>query len=419
MRILRLNDWTGPPGGAESYVTAVARSLEEAGHPQRTISLTDAPSVSEYRAERWERIVPLRPMGPRRLAEDLGAEPREFGRVVEAIDEFRPEIVHLHHYDSWFVPFARLLRASKVPLVMTAHDAKLVCPIGTLVLPDGSLCTGRILPRCQFTGCAVGLGLGYKLTQDRFFRTYVAPRVRLYLAPSRAAGEFLERHRLSPVQVLPPFIEVPPAVESSPPPLPEGPPTLGFLGRLETYKGPFTLLEAFLRARERVPGLRLILAGRGPAEARLREEVRRHGREVEAAVELPGWVSGAAKETFFSRIHVLAVPSEGYENFGLIGLEAFVRGRPALGSRLGGIPDWLEHEGQGLLLPPGDVRAWTEGLVAAFSDRARLARWGEAARRRYHERFRPEVHLRELLAAYERVLSGQGPTQGPAPVGPA
>lgn len=412
MRVLRINDWTGPPGGTEAYVASVGRALEERGHPQRTLSITDAPSVSEYRPQSWEEVLPLRRMGPRRLAEDLGRRPPGFDRLQAALEEFRPDLIHVHHFDSWFVPIARLLSSASVPIVLTAHDAKLVCPIATLVLPDGTLCEGGILPRCQFTGCEVGFGLPYKLEQDRVFRRSVAPKVRLFLAPSRAAAGFLERHQFRPVQVLPPFIEVPDEVDAHPPAWATGPPTLGFLGRLEAYKGPELLLRAFARAREQVPGLRLVLAGRGPLEPRLRELARSLGPEVEKNVEMPGWVAGAAKEAFFAALHLLAVPSEGYENFGLIGLEAFVRGRPVLGSRLGGIPDWLQDGTTGRLLPPGDLEAWTQAIVEAFQRPEELQRWGEAGRARYRESFQPATHVEGLLRAYRSVLDGAGRPAG-------
>ncbi|MDE1819675.1 MAG: glycosyltransferase family 4 protein [Euryarchaeota archaeon] len=408
MRVLRINDWTGPPGGTESYLRSVGRALEAEGHPQKTVSITDAPSVSEYRPEPWEEVLPLARMGPGRLAEDLGAEPPGLLRLRRVVEEFHPDLVHVHHFDSWFVPLARLLSKLSVPTVLTAHDAKLVCPIATLVLPDGRLCEGRILPRCQFTGCHVGLGIPYKLAQDRVFRRRVAPRVKLFIAPSRAAAQFLERHGFGPTQVLAPFIDAPSSVETAPPALPNGEPTIGFLGRLETYKGPFSLLEAFAKARARVPGLRLILAGRGSAEPALRARARALGPETAQAVEFPGWVNGEEKERFFRRIHLLAVPSDGYENFGLVGLEAFVRGRPALGSHLGGIPDWLEDGKQGRLLPPGDVAAWSEAIVESFADRKRMEEWGRRGRERYVALFRPAAHVRGLLDAYHRVLDGPG-----------
>jgi len=102
------------------------------------------------------------------------------------------------------------------------------------------------------------------------------------------------------------------------------------------------------------------------------------------------------------------VPSEGHENFGLIGLEAMARGRPCIGSKLGGIPDWLEDGAFGLLLPPRDPDAWAAGIVASFEDMSKLNRWGEAARKRYRERFHPSIHVASLLALYGEVLQKAG-----------
>jgi glycosyltransferase involved in cell wall biosynthesis len=404
MRVLRLNDWTGPPGGAEAYIRSVGSALEAEGHPQHLLSLTNAPATV-HRPEPWEEVFPIEPLGAKRVFEDLTDSPRLEQVLDTAWRSFHPDLLHLHHFDSQFATVARWLSRVPTPLVMTAHDAKLVCPIGTLTLPDGSTCEGRILPRCQFTGCEVGWGLPYKLAQDRVFRTTVLPRVRLFLAPSRAAQGILERNGLGPVRVLPPFIEESPGALDRSAPLPAGPPVIGFLGRFEPYKGASVLLEAFHTFRETYPGARLLLCGRGPEEPHLRQQVERLG--LGEAVEFPGWVEGERKEEFFRRIHLLAVPSMGYENFGLIGLEAMMRGRPALGSRLGGIPDWLQDGENGRLVPPGQVDAWSKALEEAFGSPETLARWGERARELYWDRFRPERHVREIVEIYSEVLAGR------------
>lgn len=406
MRVLRINDWTGPPGGTEAYLTAVGRALEGLGHPQKLVSITDAAEVAKYEPQLWEEVLPLGPMGARRLTQDLGRAPKVFDRLDKIVQEFRPDLIHLHHFDSLFTPMASFLRRQRVPLVMTAHDAKLVCPIATLVLPDGKLCEGGILPRCQLTGCAVGWGLPYKLEQDRVFRKKVAPRIQLFLAPSTAAAAFLDRHGFRPTRVLPPFIEVPVSVENAPLPPASGPPTVGLLGRIETYKGGAALLSAVAEARRTLPDLHLVVAGRGPALEDWKAKARGLGLVEGQDVEFPGWVEGGAKEQFFQRLHLLAVPSEGYENFGLVGLEALARGRACLGSRLGGIPDWLEDGKVGRLLPAGDVPTWARALVDAFADRHRLHAWGVAARERY-ALFEPARHIQGLLKAYADVLAGR------------
>jgi glycosyltransferase involved in cell wall biosynthesis len=232
MRVLRINDWTGPPGGTEIYISAVSGALQALGHPQKVVSITDASDVANYKPDPWEEVLSLRQMGIRRLIEDMTDAPAVTRRLGAILDEFKPDIVHLHHFDSLFTPVANFLSRCKVPVIMTVHDAKLVCPIATLVLPDGSTCEGGILPRCQFTGCEVGFGLPYKLEQDRVFRRMVAPHISMFIAPSYSAAAFLDRHGFGPLKVMPSFADIPEDVVANPPPLPTSPPTVGYLGRL-------------------------------------------------------------------------------------------------------------------------------------------------------------------------------------------
>ena len=409
MRILRINDYMGTPGGTESYIEAVSARLTALGHPQRLLTISDVEEHLAYRRMPGEEVFPLRALGVRRVLEDLVDLPPLRERLAQIVSEFRPDLIHLHHFDSLFTPLARFLRDVAVPIVITAHDAKLVCPIATLVLPDGRLCEGGILPRCQFTGCAVGFGLPYKLEQVRIFRDMVMPRISLYLAPSQAARAFLERHGMRPTRVLAPIVEIPAAVLEQPPrPISSGP-VVGFLGRIEAYKGVMTLVEAWPKVRAALPGARLVFAGRGPLEAALRQ--RAADLHLEGAVQFRGWVDGPAKEAFFEEIQLLAVPSEGYENFGLIGLEAMARGRGVLGSRLGGIPDWLIDGEVGRLLAPGDREVWAQALVEALRSPEQVARWGAQARRRYLDHYPPQVHVVGLLDAYQSVLSAPGPNR--------
>jgi glycosyltransferase involved in cell wall biosynthesis len=157
----------------------------------------------------------------------------------------------------------------------------------------------------------------------------------------------------------------------------------------------------------------VIIAGRGPYEETLRQQAHDLNLDSDGTAEFPGWVDGKAKEEFFARIHLLAVPSEGYENFGLIGLEAAARGRPALGSKLGGIPDWIDDGVSGLLLPPHDVNAWAAAIVTAFKDKSRIGHWAEGARKRYLERFQPSIHVANLLAVYQEVLQKSQKAKNP------
>ena len=82
----------------------------------------------------------------------------------------------------------------------------------------------------------------------------------------------------------------------------------------------------------------------------------------------------------FAEAAVVAVPSLWPEPFGLVGIEGFAAGRPAVGSATGGIPEWLEHGVSGLTVPAGKVRPLADALGQLLDDEPRRRAMGEAGR---------------------------------------
>ena len=404
MRVLRVDSWEGRPGGGQDYIRAVADELHARGHEQRLVNLVREVPGAPRPDERY-----VRTSGSTlaRAAEDLTVHGAVAVALEENVREFRPDLVHLHRFDAAFTTIAGWVARLEVPVVFTSHDAELVCPISTLILPDGRVCEGGVRPRCQFTGCDVGWGAPLNVWQRQIFDRWVAPKVQAFLSPNRSLAGYLDRHWYRPSVHLPPFARIPGAVRAAAPPYPSSsaPPVVGFMGRLEPYKGVADLLEAFVRVRARLPGARLDLAGDGPSRSSFEAQALRLG--VADAVTWRGDLRGEAKDEWFATIRVLAVPSRGWENFGLVALEALTRGRPVVASDFGGLPDVVEEGASGHLVPVAAPGALATALLDLLEDPERAARWGAEGRARALERFTPEIHVDRLLAVYRAVLDGR------------
>lgn len=147
------------------------------------------------------------------------------------------------------------------------------------------------------------------------------------------------------------------------------------VGRLDKQKGFDLLLEAFAMARVRAPGLRLTIFGEGPERASL--EAQASSLHIGDAVSLPGitgtpgaWRSGAD-------ILVLSSRFEGFPN---VLAEALAAGIPSIAFDC----DWgpreiITHRDNGLLVPPGDVAALSDGLVELTADERLRRRISEKA----------------------------------------
>ena len=161
-----------------------------------------------------------------------------------------------------------------------------------------------------------------------------------------------------PVESFPAYIDLGAFTGRPPAPLPRTP-TLVFVGMLERSKGVEALADAWRYVAGRVPEARLVVVGRGALRDvvdRLRDD---YPGRVEHVEELPP--QGVAERMDDAMCLVLPSRSEG---LGRVILEAFARGRAVVATRVGGIPDLVEDDVNGLLVENGDVAGLADALHA-------------------------------------------------------
>jgi glycosyltransferase involved in cell wall biosynthesis len=184
------------------------------------------------------------------------------------------------------------------------------------------------------------------------------------------------------------------AAGPDPPPLP-APTRLAAVGRLIPIKGLDVLMQAFAAARAQVPELTLEVAGDGPLAADLR-------RGAPDGVTFLGRVSPVAE--VYERNAVVVVPSRG-EGFGMVALEAAERGRAAIVSRVGGLPEIVSDGETGVVVPPEDADALAAAIVALASDPDRVRSYGSAARARALGSFSEDAAADGVDAVYRHLAS--------------
>ena len=178
---------------------------------------------------------------------------------------------------------------------------------------------------------------------------------------------------LEPADEFPAYMDFDSFLQEPVRPLPERPQAL-FVGVLERYKNVDGLAEAWRRAAPRAPEARLRLVGSGT----LRPVVERLVAELPEQTEWSPRLTQAAVSRALDESTLLVLPSRS-EGMGRVVVEAFCRARPVVGSGVGGIPDLVEDNVNGVLVPLGDVDALAGALVRVLSDRELAERLGRAA----------------------------------------
>ncbi|MDA4126128.1 MAG: glycosyltransferase family 4 protein [Thaumarchaeota archaeon] len=174
-----------------------------------------------------------------------------------------------------------------------------------------------------------------------------------------------------------------------------------YVGRLAPKKGVHHLLGAFSILSERLPGLFLVVCGRGEMEGELRSLAQKLA--LNSKVTFAGVVPQNDLPLYYSIADVVAVPSV-YEPMGIVPLEAMSVGRPVVASRTGGLPELIEDMKTGLLTPPGDVPALAEALRSLCEDDELAESLGNRGRQAVLEKFTWSRSASATLSAYEAAL---------------
>jgi len=379
MKVLLVNKFYRPAGGAERYVALWSRLLRERGHQVIPFAMRDRRNwPTPYSAYFVHRVDFDRPASAR-------ARLRAAGRAVYSLEaaqrisalvrRTRPDVAHVHSYCYQLTgSVLAALRRAHVPVVQTAHEYKHACPNQRLYNQrTNRLCEacagGRwwapLFQRC-IKGSLAASGVGcVEQVADRL--TGLSRRgIGHVIAPS----DFLRRTLIAfgwpgrQISHVPNFVPLDDYDPSHP-----CDPYLLFLGRLVRHKGIRTLLDDA------------------------------SGGRIAAA----GFVTGRLLQRLIERCLAVVVPSEWYENCPYAVLEAMAAGRAVVGARIGGIPELVQDGRTGLLFAPGDRDALLECLRRLWEDRRGAASMGREGRRIAEARYGPEDHYRAVLQRFRGV----------------
>ena len=361
-------------GGAELIVSYLCEELAARGHRVTMVS-TCGPEMEPYPVEHrngvesirffptnvyWNFARGLKPRdeaGQSRLTTAAAklrtarfhlkdAWNRDAGRRLAAIfDEAMPDLLHTHLLDGLSASVWRAAKQRGLPVIHTAHDYHLLCPRAFLLSRSWRVCTNPTVI-CQ---------------AYRHWHLYTSRDVDMFVSPSKFLLDLHVGAGLRSRQT---------AVVGNGIPLPKvtRPPRNGprnrflMMSRLTVEKGVRVVLEAISRMPPDLD-ISLAFAGGGPLEAEVSAAAERDPR-----IRKLGFVKNEAKRDVLAWADHLILPSLWYENAPTVILEAAANGLTLIGSRIGGIPEFVQEGKTGLLFTPGDPDSLVEAMNRAVED---------------------------------------------------
>lgn len=176
-------------------------------------------------------------------------------------------------------------------------------------------------------------------------------------------------------------------------------PVVGFIGRLEPEKGPDYFLRSAPQVLRQFPEARFWVIGDGAMRGELESLVRR--LRISEFVTFLGWRADTALVT--ACIDLMVIPSLR-EGFGRAALESLILGKPVIATQVGGLPELVTHNENGLLIPPGRHSAIAEAIGILLGDRKRLHRMGKRAREMARGQYSLETMERYIKGVYQSVI---------------
>lgn len=320
------------------------------------------------------------------------------------IEREQPDIAHLHNTHFMISPSAvHACADAGVPVVMTLHNYRLVCPAATFFRE------GRVCEDC------LNKWLPYPAVQHGCFRASRAQtaviaatttihkaratwdRVKRFITPTAFARDKLIAGGFDPERILakPHFLPDDKTITVD-----TGHHTPAYfiaVGRLSAEKGTHLLLEAW----HDLPDVPLMIVGDGDLLPDAQTFVSQHPQHH---IELLGRVEPERLAQLVGGALALVFPSTCYETFGNVIIEAFAAGTPVIAAAHGAASELITDGVDGWHTSPHDPAALAEAVRLVWDHPDEAQRRGAAARQTFNTRYTADRNYEQLMAIYEEVV---------------
>jgi glycosyltransferase involved in cell wall biosynthesis len=321
------------------------------------------------------------------------------------IDNFKPDVVHVHNTFPLISPAIFRSIGLKSAKVLTLHNYRLFCA-AAIPMRKGKICTecmtsGSALPALRY-GCyrnsrLATFPIATSVALHRKLGTWVN-HVDAFIALSNFQRDLLISSGLPAglVHVKPNFYPGKPRVV----PWSKRKKCVVFAGRLTAEKGVESLVKAWLDWGPSAPELRIL--GDGDLKKQL---VQLASSSPNVPIRFLGQLPGVEAEKEIASSHLLILPSECFEGFPMVVREAFAFGTPVAVSDIGPLPSIVHHGKNGLVFHAGNSCSLLDTVQAAWKSTGMLEELGGGARRSFEALYNETANYELLMDIYREAAS--------------
>lgn len=412
MKILQVNQYYYPRGGADKYFLDLSQSLTDLGHEVAVFSMKHPNNLESIWSKYFVSRVSFNNQNlldylktPGRVLYSLEAK-RKFKKLLK---DFKPDIIHCHNIYHHISPsILDAAYALNIPVVMHLHDYKLICP-NHMLFVKGKYCEdckpdkyfNCIKNKCIKNSLSGSILASIEMYLHHNILKIYEKKVNLYIAPSNFMKNTVVSfgHDANQIEV----VYNPHNLVNESLILNEEKPSsaanyLLYFGRLSEEKGLNTLIEASFRTKQKV-----IIAGAGPEEDKLKKLT----DTLKAPIEFIGLKSSEELIDIIKQAKAVIMPSIWAENMPLSLMEALSLLKLVIASKIGGLPEVIKDKENGLLFEHGNVDDLVDKINylnnLSSEDKASLEkRAGETSKL-----FSADKNIEAILNIYEKVIKNR------------
>ncbi len=311
------------------------------------------------------------------------------------------DLAHIHNIYHQISPsILTVLKDKKIPIVMSVHDFKLLCPVYSF-FTEGEVCErckvnkfyNCVLHRCAKNSYAASKVNMVEMYLHRLLKIY-RNNIDLYICPSEFVRNKLVEYGWpgKKIIVLPHFVNLGIKNLSS-----QAGEYALYFGRLIKEKGLMDLLKAY----QYLKNDRLMIAGTGPHENIYKNFVKKNNLNN---IEFVGYLAGENLTKAIRGAKYVMVPSRNYETFGLTIAESFAQGKTVIASDIGALPELVKHGQTGMLFKAGDWRDLKNKIIEIGKEPDRAQKMGENAKQFAEINLDSEQYYTKLITEYNKLI---------------
>lgn len=398
MKILMVNKFLYPKGGAETYFLKIGNYLEKHGHQVEYFGMYDEKNIASNSANAYTYPMDFHEKGlkrflyPFKIIYSLEAK-RKMEQVIET---FNPDIIHFNNINFQLTPSIIDGAYKKgIPMIQTVHDYQMLCPNHMLfdlkTQKSCEVCLSKSKWNCMKKSCIHGSKVksligSIEAIIYNWRKTY--EKVDFYICPSF----FMEKKLLSnPIYqnkttTIHNFIEEITELEFL-----KKEDYILYFGRLSVEKG----FEEFINACKKLPHIKFKIAGTGPLEELCNNIPN---------VEYVGFKVGGELKELIYKAKFSVYPSIWYENCPLSVLESESLGTPVLASKMGGIPELVENGVTGVLLEEVSEKELCDKIEMLYGNSTLLEEMSQNCLEKRKKMIVLEDYCKKLMRCYTAVL---------------